>query len=413
MRKGFLAHQDLLFSSIMSVQRTKYAKSGSINLAYQVIGENGDYLVFIPGWVTNIEECWNIPQLAAWLRYLSSFSRLVLFDKRGTGLSDNVNELDLPNLEQRADDLRIIMDAVGIKKANFMGLSEGGPLAIYLAANYPGMVHRLVLLGSFPKWIKGDGYPWGLSREQHNKIKRYIFEHWGEPVGLNLMAPSIKDDKTAQEQWAKFLRRSASPNTAKVFYGMNIDIDVQDCLAKVAAQTLLMHRRDDALIACSHSEFMHQKIPNSQLVITEGIDHLPWFSIKRNELIAIQTFLNDGKAIKDSKLGFLTVEDIFILYEIKSYIQHNFQESISIKTLSKNFGINDYKTKAGFKLLFNIPVISFLTGVRLEKATQLLMNPREPISSIAEQVGYSHSNNFSVAFKRKYKMTPMEYRNKS
>ena len=393
-------------------QRTEYAKSGTINLAYQVVGDSGDYLVFIPGWVSNVEECWNIPQLAAWLRYLSSFSRLVLFDKRGTGLSDNVNELDLPNIEQRADDLRIIMSAIGIKKANFIGLSEGGPLAVYLAANYPEMVNRLVLLGSFPKWIKSETYPWGLSREQHDKIKKYIFEHWGEPVGLHLMAPSIKDDKTAQEQWAKFLRRSASPNTAKVFYGMNTDIDVQDCLNRVTAQTLLMHRRDDALIACSHSEFMHKKIPNSQLVITEGIDHLPWFNIKRNEIIAIQTFLNDGKAIKDLKLDFLNVEDIFILYEIKNYILNNFQETISIKSISRNFGINDYKIKAGFKLLFNTPVISFLTDVRLKKATQFLMNPRETISSIAEQVGYSHSNNFSVAFKRKYKLTPIEYRDK-
>ena len=397
----------------MIVPKTKYAKSGDINLAYQVVGKSGDYLVFIPGWVSNVEECWNIPQLAAWLRYLSSFSRLVLFDKRGTGLSDNVNELDLPNMEQRADDLRIIMAAIGIEKANFIGLSEGGPLAIYLAANHPEMVNKLVLLGSFPKWIKSEEYPWGLTSKQHDKIKQYIFEHWGEPVGLNLMAPSIKDDKIAQEQWAKFLRRSASPNTARIFYGMNIDIDVQDCLTKVTAQTLLMHRRDDVLIAFSHSEFMHQKIPNSQLIISEGIDHLPWFSIKRNELVAIQTFLNDGKAVEDPKLDFLNVEDILILYKIKNYIENNFQEAISIKGISKNFGINDYKAKAGFKLLFNTPIISFLTDIRLKKATQLLMDPRETISSIAEQVGYTHSNNFSVAFKRKYKLTPMEYRNQS
>lgn len=397
----------------MLVEKTKYAKSGGTNLAYQVIGNSGDYLVFIPGWVTNIEECWNIPQLAAWLRYLASFSRLILFDKRGTGLSDHVNELDLPGIEQRAEDLQIIISAVGIKKANFIGLSEGGPLAIYLAAKYPEMVNKLILIGSFPKWIKNEDYPWGLSKEQHNKIKEHIFENWGEPIGLHLMAPSIKDDQIAQEQWAKFLRRSASPNAARVFYSMNMEIDVRDCLTKVAAPTLVMHRKDDALIASSHSEFMHEKIPGSQLVITEGMDHLPWFTIKRNEVTAIQTFLSDGKVVNNPKLDFLNIEDIFILYAIKNHIQNNFQEAISIKGISKNFGINDYKIKAGFKLLFNTPVIGYLTDVRLEKAKQFLLNPRETIASVAEQVGYSHSNNFSVAFKRKFKLTPLEYRAKT
>ncbi|MGW9685096.1 alpha/beta fold hydrolase [Flagellimonas sp. 2504JD1-5] len=397
----------------MLFEKTKYAKSGGTNLAYQIIGKSGDYLVFIPGWVTNIEECWNIPQLAAWLRYLASFSRLVLFDKRGTGLSDHVNESDLPSMEQRAEDLKIILSAIGINKANFIGLSEGGPLAIYLAAKYPEMVDKLILLGSFPKWIKNKDYPWGLSIEKHNKIKEHLFEHWGGPVGLHLMAPSIKGDQTAQEQWAKFLRRSASPNTARVFYSMNMEIDVRDYLTKVSAQTLIMHRKDDALIASAHSEYMYKKIPDSQLVITEGMDHLPWFSVKRNEITAIQTFLNDGKVVNNPKLDFLNVEDIFILYAVKNHIQSYFQEAISIKGISKNFGINDYKIKAGFKLLFNTPVIGYLTDVRLEKAKQLLINPRETISSVAEQVGYTHSNNFSVAFKRKYGMTPMEYKAKT
>ena len=397
----------------MFVPKTKYAKSGNINLAYQVIGNSGDYLVFIPGWVTNVEECWNIPQLSAWLRYLASFSKLVLFDKRGTGLSDNVSDLDLPNIGQRADDLRIIMSAVGIEKANFMGLSEGGPLAIHLAAKYPEMVDKLVLSGSFSKWIRNDDYPFGLTRPQHDKVKKHIFENWGDPVGLNLMAPSIRDNKTAQGQWAKFLRRSASPGTAKIFYGMNVEIDVRDCLLKVKAPTLIMHRKGDVLIDCSHSEFMHGKIPDSHLMTTNGSDHLPWYSVKREEVIAIQTFLTDGRPVNNPKLGILNVEDIFILYAIKDYIQTNFQDAISIKRISKNFGINDYKVKVGFKLLFNIPVIRFLTDVRLQKATQLLMDPKETVASISEQVGYSHSNNFSVAFKRKYKLTPMEYRTKT
>jgi pimeloyl-ACP methyl ester carboxylesterase/AraC-like DNA-binding protein len=396
----------------MLVPKTKYAKSGNVNLAYQIIGNGNDYLIFIPGWVSNVEEVWNIPQLSAWLRYLASFSRLVLFDKRGTGLSDNVNENDLPNLEQRANDLQIIMSAIGIKKANFIGLSEGGPLAVYFASSYPELVNKLILIGSFPKWIKTEDYPFGLTKEQHYKIRNHIFENWGKPVGLSLMAPSVRGDQTAQNQWSRFLRRSASPNTAKTFYEMNINIDIRDCLSHVISPTLIMHRKGDTLIECAHSEYLHKKIRNSQIIISEGSDHLPWFGIKRNEILAIQTLLEDGKAINNRKWGILNVEDIFILYLARDYIQNNFKENLSIKSLSKKFGINDYKIKTGFKLLFDSPVIHFLTAVRLQKACDLLMDPKETISSIAEQVGYTHSNNFSAAFKRKYHLTPLQFRTK-
>ena len=410
MRK-VLFRKEIIFTFVcMHVPKTKYAKSGNINLAYQVVGDEGEYLVFIPGWVTNIEDCWNIPQLSAWLSYLASISRLVLFDKRGTGLSDTVNELDLPNIEQRASDLQIIMEAIGVKSANFIGLSEGGPLAIHLAANFPEMVNKLILIGSFPKWIKSEDYPYGLSRRQHNLIKRHIFNNWGEAVGLSLMAPSVSKDEITQNQWSRFLRRSASPNTAKVFYEMNIEIDVRGSLPEVRAQTLIMHRKQDTLISCAHSEYMHEIIPNSQLEMIEGKDHLPWFSAKRSELIMIQTFLNGGKAINNPKLDILSAEDIFILYSIKDYIQNNCKGNLTIKGLSKHFGINDFKIKTGFRILFNSPVIRFLTNVRLEKASNLLVNSNLSISAIAEEVGYNHPNNFSVAFKRKFEMTPLEYK---
>lgn len=394
----------------MHLPKTQYAKSGSINLAYQVVGNRGEYLVFIPGWVTNVEECWNIPQLSAWLSYLASISRLVLFDKRGTGLSDTVNEFDLPNIEQRASDLRIILQAIGVKSANFIGLSEGGPLAIHLAANYPEMVNKLILIGCFPKWIKSEDYPYGLTRTQHKKIKDHIFENWGGPIGLSLMAPSVYNSEAIQNQWSRFLRRSASPNTAKVFYEMNIEIDVREDLPKVAAQTLIMHRKEDALIKCTHSQYMHRIIPNSQLEITEGEDHLPWFSAKREELIMVHTFLNGNKAINNSKLGGLSPEELFTLYSIKDYIYTNYKENITIKGLSKEFGINDFKIKTGFRVLFDSPVIRFLTDVRLESACHLIANSSLSISAIAEEVGYSHPNNFTTAFKRKFKVTPLEYR---
>lgn len=396
----------------MDTPKTAYAKSGNINLAYQVLGAGEEYLILIPGWVSNVEEAWNVPQLSAWLWYLASFGKLVIFDKRGTGLSDMVNANDLPDTEQRAEDLRIIMSTIGIEKANFIGISEGGPLAVYLAAHYPDLVSKLILIGSFSKWIRTKDYPYGRTLEQHQASKHYIFEHWGKPVGLNLMAPSVQDDEVAQNQWAKFLRRSASPGTARTFYEMNTKIDVRDYLGKVAAPTLIMHRKGDALIEYGHSQYMHSEIPNSQLLLIEGKDHLPWFSVKRRELIGMQTFLQEGRATNNPKLEILTVKDIFVLYQIRDYLGRNFQEKMSISHLSRKFGINEYKMKSGFRLLFRSPVITMLTDIRLKHACRLLERPEETVSSVAEQVGYTHSNNFSAAFKRKYRLTPLQYRTK-
>lgn len=395
---------------MMTIPKTRYAKSGNINLAYQVIGGHKEYLILIPGWVSNVEEVWNIPQLAAWLQYLASLNTLVIFDKRGTGLSDRVDENDLPDVKQRVEDLRIIMSDAGIKKANLLGLSEGGPFAIFLATHYPKRVNKLILLGSFAKWTKTEDYPYGLTEEQHHQVKDYLVNNWGKPLGLKVMAPSVQNDQQAQNQWAKFLRNSASPGTAKMFYEMNMMLDVRSYLNQVTCPTLIMHRKGDRLIEYQHARYMHERIHDAQLVISEGTDHFPWFSIRRSELITLQTFLEDGKAIHNPRLEMLAVKDIFILYEIKSYLINNYALDTSIKDLSKKFAINEFKIKSGFRLLFGSPVIGFLSEVRLRKACELLADPEETVASVSEQVGYKHSNNFSIAFKRRFELTPLQYK---
>jgi pimeloyl-ACP methyl ester carboxylesterase/AraC-like DNA-binding protein len=394
----------------MLIPQTKYARSDNVNIAYQVIGEGSEYLIFIPGWCSNLEEVWNIPQLSAWLKQIGMHCKVVLFDKRGTGLSDRVYEQDLPDQSQRASDLLTVMNALGIKQASLFGLSEGGAMASLFAYQYPEKVSRLILFGSFAKWTKSDDYAYGLTLEQHNRIKQYIFDHWGEPVGLHLMAPTAKDNIAAQKQWATFLRRSGSPNTVKVLYEMNIEIDIRAILDKIRTPTLIMHRKNDRLVEVGHSYYLNKKIEQSQLLITEGMDHLPWYSIQAGEIIAIHTFLKEGNAILTKKSGRSNVEDFSILYTIKAYILSNFHENISIKSLSKQFGINVFKLKTGFKLLFESSVIEFLTHTRLENACGLLTDPNETILSVANLVGYGYANNFSMAFKRKYGITPLQYK---
>ncbi|MEX0313680.1 MAG: alpha/beta fold hydrolase [Allomuricauda sp.] len=392
--------------------QTKYAKSGDVNLAYQVIGKGEEYLILIPGWVSNIEDIWNIPQLSAWLSYLASFMKIVVFDKRGTGLSDRVNEDNLPNIEQRSEDLKIILRSIGVERASFLGLSEGGPLAIFLAAKFPQMVGKLVLIGSFAKWVKTEDYPIGLTKEEHDQILKFIFSSWGKPVGLGLMAPSVKNDSNAQEQWARFLRRSASPNTARIFYEMNTEIDVRHLLEKVDCPTLILHRTGDLLIEYGHGKYLSDKIKGSKLIATPGKDHLPWFGVKSAELIALQTFLKDGIAIENKKLETLNPKDIFIVYEVKDHLTSNFHKQHTIKSLSRKFGINEYKLKSGFKSLFGKPLITFLTDFRLQKACEFLSHFDETVATVSEKVGYQHSNNFSIAFKRKYGITPSQFQAK-
>ncbi len=389
----------------MILPQTRYARSGNTNIAYQVFGTGDEYLIFIPGWVSNIEEAWNIPQLAAWMQYIAGFTRLVIFDKRGTGLSDRVNENELPGQDDRIKDLGAIYKALDIEKATLFGLSEGGPLALLFASRFPEMVAKIILFGSFVKWLKSDDHPYGLTRKEHDEMKDYVFNNWGQPVGLNLMAPSVKNDAEAQKQWATFLRRSASPGTAIALYEMNIQIDVRAVLKKIRCPVLILHRADDRLIESIHSKLMHKLLPNSELVITQGIDHLPWFGWSTEELFTILTFIRN-EPILTKKPDFLSPEDIFILFEIRDYLQKNYTGDVSINFLCQKFGINEFKLKNGFKKLFNVAPISFVTKQRMMLAKQLLSSSGVSIAMVAEKCGYKHANNFSIAFKKEFGESP-------
>src|SRR5436190_2678468 len=158
---------------------TRYARSGDLNIAYQVVGEGSLDLVFVPGWVSNIELMWEEPAAARFLRRLASFSRLILFDKRGTGLSDRVSEQDLPTLEQRMDDVRAVMDAAGSERAAVFGSSEGGNMSVLFAATYPERTLALITLGVFAKRLWAEDYPWGPTREEREEWFRLIVDDWG------------------------------------------------------------------------------------------------------------------------------------------------------------------------------------------------------------------------------------------
>lgn len=174
---------------------TRYAQSGDVNIAYQVVGSGQIDLVYVMGWVSNLDYIWGEPSYARFLNRLASFSRLILFDKRGTGLSDRVHESELPTLEQRMDDVRAVMDAVGSDRAALFGVSEGGPMSALFAATYPERTSALIMYGTYAKRIWDPEYPWAPTPEERQKWYDLIKQGWGGEVDLCTMAPSVATDE--------------------------------------------------------------------------------------------------------------------------------------------------------------------------------------------------------------------------
>jgi pimeloyl-ACP methyl ester carboxylesterase len=258
------------------IPETMYARSGDVNIAYQVIGDAPLDLVFVMGWVSHLEYFWREPNFARFLMRLASFSRLILFDKRGTGLSDRVPINQLPTLEQRMDDVRAVMDAVGSERAALCGVSEGGPMCSLFAATYPEKTLALVMIGTYAKRIRDADYPWGPTAEQREQFFEHMREHWGGPVGIDERAPSLASDPKFREWWATYLRMGASPGAAVALTQMNAEIDVRNVLPSIRVPSLVIHRTDDQCLKVEEGRFVAERIPGAKFVEFPGNDHLPF-----------------------------------------------------------------------------------------------------------------------------------------
>jgi class 3 adenylate cyclase len=247
-----------------------------VNIAYQVVGDGPFDLVYVPGWVTNLEYGWENRLVERYYNRLASFSRLILFDKRGTGLSDRVPDTALPSLEQRMDDVRAVMDAVGSKRAAVMGHSEGGNMCVLFAATYPERTIALVTFGIYVKRIPSPDYPWAPTPEERERWLRRLEEEWGGVVDLETLAPTLGQDPEFRRWWSTYLRLSASPSAAVALGRMNTQIDVTTILPSVRVPTLVMHRVGDLDIRIEEARYIAQRIPGARLVELPGDDHLPW-----------------------------------------------------------------------------------------------------------------------------------------
>lgn len=255
--------------------RTRYARSGSVSIAYQVIGRGPLDLVLVPGWVSNLDIVWEEPALARFLHRLASFSRLILFDKRGTGLSDRV--ADMPSLEVRMDDVRAVMDAVGSERAALFGYSEGGAMCALFAATYPERTVALVMAGSFARRLAAPDYPWGMSADALDAFLVAIERDWGEGFGIDERAPSMAHVAAFHGWWSRYQRMSASPAAAATLIRMNAQIDIRGVLPAIRVPTLILHSVNDRAIDIGGSRYIAEQIAGARLVELRG-DHLPWLA---------------------------------------------------------------------------------------------------------------------------------------
>ena len=281
----------------MAMPVTRYAKSGDVHVAYQIFGSGPIDLVFVPGFVSHIENYWDHPDLARWLLRLASFARVAMFDKRGTGLSDRVSEF--PSLDLRMDDARAVMDAAGIERAALLGISEGGPMAALFAATYPQRCQGLVLYGSFARsssWLSVEGLETYL---------RYVDKAWGSGRSLPMFAPSRQNDLALQQWWGRFERLGASPAAAIAVMQMLTQIDVSDILSSVHVPTLVIHCTGDPLINVQSGRFLADHIPGARLLELPGHDHL--FFIHEQIGDAMEEFLTGSISAAESDRVLATV----------------------------------------------------------------------------------------------------------
>ncbi|MEZ5355713.1 MAG: alpha/beta fold hydrolase [Bryobacteraceae bacterium] len=292
---------------------TRYTLSGEVNIAYQMLGEGAIDVVFVMGWVSHLEYFWLEPRFARFLQRLASFSRLILFDKRGTGLSDRVPIHQLPTLELRMDDVRAVMDAVGSKRAVIVGVSEGGPMSALFAASYPEKTLGLVMFGTYAKRIRDESYPWGRSASEHEQFLDLIRHEWGGPVGIDTRAPSLFNDPEFSSWWAAYLRMGASPSAAVALTRMNAEIDVRPVLEAVRVPTLVLHRTGDRCLLVEEGRYVASHIPGARFVEFPGADHLPFVGNQDEILDEIETFVAgiEDRSRSEPVLATVLFSDLF------------------------------------------------------------------------------------------------------
>jgi pimeloyl-ACP methyl ester carboxylesterase len=268
---------------------TRYAVADGVHIAYQTIGDGPRDLLFVPGFVSNVEHWWDEPAATRFFERLAAFSRVILFDKRGTGLSDRV--ADVAVLERRVDDLTVVLDAVGAGHAVVVGASEAGPTCAVFAATHPERVSALVLVGAMARWTSAPDYPWARSALTYKMVMRTMQASWGTGITMPLYAPSRWADAGLRSWWARLERTGAGPGALHALLEANMNLDVRPVLPSIRVPTLVLHSAGDRAVKIGGSRYIASVIPDAKFVQLPGSDHVFFGSDSDALLVEIQEFV--------------------------------------------------------------------------------------------------------------------------
>lgn len=275
--------------------KTSYARNGDVSIAYQVVGDGPLDLLFIPPFVSHLDLYWAAPETAAFFSRLASFSRLILFDKRGTGLSDPAS--GVATLEERMEDVHAVLNACGSHRTTLFGLSEGGPMSLLFAATYPERTTALITFGSFAKLLPAPQYFW----EMHESVEEVrgpwidaLENHWGEGQALSMFMPSLGSGVNARRMLGMFERAAASPTMVRALDRFNSEVDVTQVLPAIGVPTLVLHRTDD-LVPVEFGRYLAEHVPGARFVELAGNDHMPWVGDSDAVLDQVEQFLTGGR----------------------------------------------------------------------------------------------------------------------
>ncbi len=284
---------------------TRYAHSGEESIAYQVIGDGPVDVLFLPGWVSQVEHVWELPSLRRFLERLASFARFVLFDRRGTGLSERIGAP--PSLEDETRDAIAVLDAVGSSRASLWAYALGGPVAVRLAVEHPDRIASLVLYASLARTTWDVDYEWAPTVQERTDIVDRTLAGWGDPDQVPPVAPSAVDDPATAQWFARMQRLAASPGTARMMALAMGDVDVRDAVPRVSVPTLVMHRREDTTWNVLHSRYLAKHIPNARFVLLAGSETFPWEGDSEALVGEVEEFLTGSRTRAETQRALLTV----------------------------------------------------------------------------------------------------------
>jgi pimeloyl-ACP methyl ester carboxylesterase/AraC-like DNA-binding protein len=387
--------------------KTQYTKSGDFNIAYQVIGDGAVDIIYIPGWVSNIDMMWAEPRLAAFLTRLTLFSRLIIFDKRGTGLSDRTDEYS--TMEERMDDINAVMKATNSKKAFLFSHSEGGSVSLLFSLNFPKKTLGVMGFGIFAKRRYSKDYPWAPTDEEREVSNKLIEANWahGNLDELRDLVPSLAHDNSFMDWLASYLRSGGSPKAALILHKQCTHIDVTGILDSIKVPTLLLFRKGDEEIKVEEGRYIAERVPNSKLVEFEGRDHLFWTGDTFPILAEMEEFVT-GIRPNRSQFNQGTVNKTGL--NLEKIMSENYLYNLKVEEFAKLCGRSLSAFKRDFRKVFKTTPSKWIKNKRLEYAKTLLIESNLNINEICYDSGFVNASHFIKSFKEQYKISPHQFR---